>query len=263
MLRVLSLSLLTIASLGLLAACGSDPTPTPSPTPTIEPSPTPTATPSGPAPTATPTPIVIDVANGQATTLVPSQDATIWAGFDTTASGSGPNLFAGNNNRGQARRALLQFDIASAIPAGATIHAVSLAMSTNKVPMTGTPEPIALHPLLSSWGEGSSDAGDSGAGIEAREDDVTWAWRKYNSLSWETEHRGGLYPPLASAKTVSDSWPSNDALVLDVQTWLDDPSTNHGWIIVGDENTPQSVRRFDSREGTTPPALTVIYVLSS
>ncbi|MDA0799646.1 MAG: DNRLRE domain-containing protein [Chloroflexi bacterium] len=265
MFRALSLSLAAVATLGVLAACSADPTPTPSPspTPTVEPTSTPTATPSGPAATATATPIVIDVPNGQAVTLAPTQDAAIWEGFNTTANGSGPNLFAGNNNRGRARRALLQFDIAGEIPAGATIHSVTLVVNTNKVPMTATIEPFALHPLLASWGEGSSNSGDSGAGIEAREDDVTWTWRKYNYLAWGVEHPGGHFPERASAKTITDTWPSTDALVLDVQTWLDDPSANHGWIIIGDENAPQTVRRFDSREGATPPALTIIYVPSS
>jgi hypothetical protein len=29
-----------------------------------------------------------------------------------------------------------------------------------------------------------------------------------------------------------------------VQSWLDNPSTNFGWLVQGDESDPMSVRRF-------------------
>lgn len=38
------------------------------------------------------------------------------------------------------------------------------------------------------------------------------------------------------------------ALAADVQMWLDDASSNWGWILLGDESVVSTARRFDSRE---------------
>ncbi|HYQ72896.1 MAG TPA: multicopper oxidase domain-containing protein, partial [Gammaproteobacteria bacterium] len=50
----------------------------------------------------------------------------------------------------------------------------------------------------------------------------------------------------------------NSALVTDVQTWLDSPAGNHGWAIISNETlTDSTSRRFDSRESSPQPALTI------
>jgi hypothetical protein len=33
-----------------------------------------------------------------------------------------------------------------------------------------------------------------------------------------------------------------------VQAWLDDPTANFGWTVIGNEQTPQQVRRFEAKE---------------
>ncbi len=44
-------------------------------------------------------------------------------------------------------------------------------------------------------------------------------------------------------------WASTPAMVADVQGWLDEPATNFGWVIVGDESaTAPTAKRFDTRE---------------
>jgi hypothetical protein len=50
-------------------------------------------------------------------------------------------------------------------------------------------------------------------------------------------------------------------MVEDVQGWLDTPSSNFGWILIGPEDS-QSAKRFDSRENAnmqSRPMLTVQY----
>ncbi len=49
----------------------------------------------------------------------------------------------------------------------------------------------------------------------------------------------------------------------DVQTWLDSPATNFGWIVIGKEQALTTAKRFGSREGTPVlrPSLTVTYCL--
>jgi hypothetical protein len=41
---------------------------------------------------------------------------------------------------------------------------------------------------------------------------------------------------------------SSSTLVDDVQSMLDNPSSNYGWMVIGEEGTSQSVKRFDTRE---------------
>jgi hypothetical protein len=247
------LGAIAVVALALgLAACGGEATPTapaaPTATlvPTVTPTPVPTPTPAGPV-------------GSQAVTLLPSQDATIWGAAGSTASGAGPNLFVGTNNQGQPRRALLRFDIAGQLPAGATVVSVALEISTNKSSSAVTGEEFALHRVLASWGEGSSDAGDKGSGTKAATGDVTWIWREFETLAWGAEHPGGDFADAASAMTTSGAWASSTALVGDVQRWLDDATSNHGWIVMGGEESNQTVRRVDSREGADPPTLTITY----
>ena len=53
-----------------------------------------------------------------------------------------------------------------------------------------------------------------------------------------------------------------NGMVADVQQWLDNPSGNFGWILVGNETAPHLTKRFDSREDTvltSRPKLTIVY----
>ena len=51
-------------------------------------------------------------------------------------------------------------------------------------------------------------------------------------------------------------------MVVDIQAWLDDPAINFGWVLIGDEATFPSTRRFDSREGVARPSLLVDFTPS-
>ena len=58
--------------------------------------------------------------------LSPSKDNTLYQTSAHIASnGSGQHLFAGNTGTGSAKRALLAFDVAGGIPAGATVTGVT------------------------------------------------------------------------------------------------------------------------------------------
>ena len=63
----------------------------------------------------------------------------------------------------------------------------------------------------------------------------------------------------------SYTWNSTPELVADVQSWLDSPSTNYGWILIGNENESSTAKRFDSKENAIEsdrPLLKVIYTPS-
>lgn len=82
---------------------------------------------------------------------------------------------------------------------------------------------------------------------------------------WQTA--GGDFSGTTSATTQVAgigyyTWGSTSQMVADVQAWLDNPSMNFGWIFVGNENQPQTAKRFDSRETTAAanrPLLTVTF----
>ena len=49
-------------------------------------------------------------------------------------------------------------------------------------------------------------------------------------------------------------------MVADVQSWLDNPASNFGWLVLGDESTIATAKRFDTRESASPPVLTIQYI---
>jgi homospermidine synthase len=62
------------------------------------------------------------------------------------------------------------------------------------------------------------------------------------------------------------TWATVPALVADVQSWIDTPAVNYGWVMVGNEATLETAKRFDSRESsdiTHHPTITVAYTLAS
>jgi hypothetical protein len=166
------------------------------------------------------------------------------------ANGSGPNLFAGRTNQAAfgKRRGLIHFDVAAVLPGTAIIDGVSLRLYQNSSnPESGV---ISLHRVLSDWGEGkSSKSGGRGAAAEA--DDATWLYTFYDHRNWTRP--GGHFVPNASATgAVRDKGfhtvQSTDKLVNDVRLWLHTPQQNFGWLLMGDEDTHGSVKRFASRE---------------
>jgi hypothetical protein len=50
--------------------------------------------------------------------------------------------------------------------------------------------------------------------------------------------------------TGSYNWGSTSGMVADVQFWLDNPSQNFGWILIGDETQIETAKRFATRENT-------------
>ena len=112
-----------------------------------------------------------------------------------------------------------------------------------------------IHKLLSNWGEGNSDAPDNeGSGAPAEPGDATWIHTFFDTAQWSAQ--GGDFVQAASATQSVDTiasytWGSTAQMVTDVQGWLDDPTNNFGWIIIGDESGGASAKRFDSRHNGT------------
>lgn len=200
----------------------------------------------------------------QTVVLAPSKDNTLYQTTNGSLSnGSGVHIFAGTTNRAERRRALIAFDLASEIPAGKQITRVVLTLFVSQT--NSGPEPMELHRVTADWGEGSSNAGESrdGIGAASRQGDATWIHTFFPDQRWTRP--GGDFDASADSTAQVDgfgnfSWGSSAAMIARVQGWLDQPSTNLGWIILGNEARSATTKRFDSREITpneTRPTLTI------
>lgn len=207
------------------------------------------------------------VASAKSIRLYPDRDATlIEHPHGDLANGAGPALFVGRTGQASnsVRRSLLHFDVAGALPSDAVIEDVSLDLHLTV--SNPAPSEISVHRVLDSWSEGpSSSAG--GGGAAAQPSDVTWLHTTFDIAHWK--RIGGHFVASASTETEvgpSDTytWYGTPQLLADVRLWLQMPDRNFGWLLLGDEGTPQSVKRFDSRETTEGgyrPVLTIDYRL--
>ncbi|MCB9858239.1 MAG: DNRLRE domain-containing protein [Phycisphaerales bacterium] len=184
------------------------------------------------------------------------------------SNGSGEHMFAGETGAGELRRAVIAFDVAGNVPAGATIISVTLTLYMSRT-IAGI-ETVTLHPLDADWGEGTSDAtGPEGAGATATIGDATWLHTTYDSAFWLNPGGDFSANPSASADVGGDgfyTWGSTPELVADVQSWLDQPAANFGWVVIGNEFALTTSKRFDSRENvevSQRPVLTINYTVTS
>jgi hypothetical protein len=206
---------------------------------------------------------VTSVARAEVVSIPSVRDNTLFQDAEgDTSNGAGPAMYAGRNNQNLTRRALLAFDLAGRIPAGSRIDSVALVLEVSSAPDL-VPRQFDLHRVLADWGEGlSSTAG--GTGAPAMPGDATWLHTFYPDLFWSNP--GGDFVSAASATlSVGDVgsylW-TGPGTTADVQMWLDEPATNFGWLLQGEETGPRTVRRFDTRESDVPsnrPTLTIFF----
>ncbi len=194
--------------------------------------------------------------------LYPFKDNTIYSEYTSNSNGAGEYIIAGTDYYPHYRRALMEFDIASSIPKFSTINSVSLNLYCSYV-YDSMGYDVELMPLMDEWGEAGSDApGMEDTGTSAMTGDATWDYAYYMSSSWMP---GGDYGAGAGYSWVTNSgtsyvW-SDTGMVNNVQTWLDNPTTNHGWLLRGDEGPAYSAKWFNSRNSPSGnwPMLTIIY----
>ena len=194
--------------------------------------------------------------------LSPVKDNTLFeSSTGSLSSGVGQNLFVGRT----IRRALLAFNVA-AIPAGATIESVTLRLNMSQT-STGD-QTVALHRVTADWGEGTSNSNvrGGGGGAPATTGDATWLHRFFNTDLWTTP--GGDFSATVSAEATvggigSYTWGPTDQMTADVQDWLDNPAGNFGWILIGNEGSNLTAKRFDSRENSIEANIPVLAVTFS
>jgi hypothetical protein len=224
--------------------------------------------------------------SGAATvTIEASRDATIFENNVNNGSGGGNGLFSGTNGaQNSPRRALIGFNVAGSVPAGALIQDVQLTLFLGQFPNVGAQptSTIGLHRVAADWSEGTTQEqippndtfGGLGQGAPAVDGDVTWNARTFSATTptpWTAA--GGDFDPTVSASTVVTRtllsgyvWGSTETLVGDVQGWIENPASNFGWMLVNaQETTPATFRAFYSHETATAalrPQLSLTYVLT-
>lgn len=197
--------------------------------------------------------------------LSASMDNTLYENpTGNLSNGSGSYFFVGRTNEtnNYLRRGLIYFDLTS-LPTNISIQSVVLQLNVSKT-ISGN-QNIELKKVLTKWGEGTSDAsGEEGIGATAAKSDATWSYAIYDSVMWNA--LGGDFENNVSAVSSVGgsgfySWGSTDEMVADVQSWVDNPENNFGWILIGNEDVAKSAKRFDSRENPNGniPKLKVTY----
>src|SRR5881394_4325533 len=208
--------------------------------------------------------IGIRLASAETININPSKDNTLYEYIPADGDLSnalGNHFFTGETAAGELRRGVIAFDIAGNVPTGSTITGVTLSMHVSRVP-NNTARTVELHRLLADWGEGTSQAsGEEGIGAPATPNDATWRHRFFDTIFWTTE--GGDFSATVSATQSVGAigmytW-SSSQMVADVQSWLNDPASNFGWLVLGDESEIATAKRFDTRESASQPVLTIQY----
>jgi len=208
--------------------------------------------------------IASDLASAATISIMPNKDNTLYE-FDPDdgdhSNGAGFHFFAGETAMSELRRGVLAFDIAGSIPHGSIITSVTLSMNMSRT-ISETPRIVELHKLLADWGEGTSHApGEEGDGAPATTNDATWRHRFFDTIFWAMQ--GGDFSATVSAsQSVGPVGPytwNSAQMVADVQSWVNNPASNFGWLVLGDESAAGTTKRFDTRESASPPVLTIEY----
>ncbi len=200
-------------------------------------------------------------------TINPIKDNTIYqAAGGGISNGMGDYIFTGVTRTGIKHRALLTFNVAASVPAGAQITDATLYLTMSR--WAGGFPAAYLHAVTRDWGEGTSNAsGEEGRGTTASAGDATWtkAFHGTPGVLWTTA--GGDFLPGIDAQMevdgVSTVYQFNTPeLISRVQSWRANPASNFGWIITGMEEFPITSIRFNSRQNpdvASRPRLKITY----
>jgi hypothetical protein len=213
---------------------------------------------------------------GDSITLIPSADTTIMEVSPSNNNGGLAWFTTGGNHYAVRSRGLLKFDIAGNIPAHSQITSASLDLTVTKTPGDGYAVGyFDLHRLLRNWGEGNKSTGNApGQGLPASTNEATWLSPLAYTTSWSSPGGGPtndyaakvtasqiVFDEIQSPYVFPDPSADPAPTVADIQTWLDTPATNFGWIFICEsEDVANTTRRFASREDPYfPPLLSITF----
>ena len=207
---------------------------------------------------------ITDIAGGSSTSsnavvmVIDPRDqlVSLRPSIDTSIHSQGINpqgtatILAGTRRLGAVDRGLLRFDLSS-IPTNAVLESASLSLRPVKAPRNFAGSAFGLHRVVRAWGA-----------------EATWANRSADAV-WGAP--GGLVEVDYTSNRVAGAFVpdrgdyvfgSTNELFADLSAWIVDPATNHGWILITDqEHVGSTALHFGSSESTTPPELRIRYSL--
>ncbi len=181
------------------------------------------------------------------------------------SGGASPYIYVGLEHYSLTKmRGLVDFNVAGSIPAGSTINSVTLTVTIELTNSTTFVTPtVQLHDVLSNWGQGTgTPTAYMPPFSPTTTNDATWTNTFYPTQNWKTP--GGDFSSTVSGSAVfgadytNSTFNSTSQMVADVQSWLNNPSTNFGWLMLGDE-TQNSGKMIGSMHSSSPPTLTIDY----
>lgn len=185
----------------------------------------------------------------------------------STANGQGSLLVVGHSAEADdnGRRFMVKFDLTEDLPEGAVITSAQLQLTAQSRDGS-VAQTLDLHRVTSSWEEGPANSDtNSDDGVAATAGDVTWLHRSFDTSEW-VEEGGDFVSTVSSSVEVDETglyvWDSNDAMVADVQLWVDNDASNHGWILIANTVQAGILHRFASGEASDAderPELVVTY----
>ncbi|MDA7915733.1 spondin domain-containing protein [Verrucomicrobia bacterium] len=200
-------------------------------------------------------------------TIPASADTSLFEDKPTFNLGNLDDLPAGTTKNGFKGRMLIQFQPDLAIPPGSIVTSASLILHVEKDPKSPQPSVFELRRILIDWEEGIQ-SGPQGATADNGE--PSWSHRSAPSTTWSspggsigTDFSNDISGTFAMSGIGNYSFPDNSQLVADVQNFLDNPTSNFGWVIMTQsEEIPSTSRRITTREGSADvPSLIVTYTL--
>lgn len=206
--------------------------------------------------------------------LTSSADTTLIEVAPNNNHGAQPFFNSGTTQNGTKNRALLRFDLGS-LPTNTVILSASVLLTVVGLPAEPAVfAPFALHRMLHNWNEGTNLAIiNIGQGLPAKLGDATWNYSHFNTNSWTAPGclSGTDFFPFESGSqfiydlgTTYTHGPTAE-LATDVQGWIQDPTSNFGWMyLCGEEGAIFTAKRFGSRENSNPdfrPQLILNYLI--
>lgn len=193
--------------------------------------------------------------------LISSADASLMEVSPGNSNGGEAYTLSGRTQNGAHARALYRFDF-SRLPTNAIVSSAVLQLDCTRRSGEGmcvADVAFGLHRVLRAWGEGTNVATiNPGQGSPASPGDATWssAFNPTNAWSAPGGQAGVDFSPVESSfqfiTTPAASpylFESTPELVDDVQTWVNQPQLNLGWVLIANpEDTYCTARRFNSRE---------------
>ncbi|MGE8001783.1 DNRLRE domain-containing protein [Lysinibacillus sp. NPDC093190] len=198
-------------------------------------------------------PITIDPTIVRLQTSANMEDTTIRSASPTQTGGNDFELGVGTAVGGNTVRSLLKFDL-SAVPSSTSIISADLNLwlsSTNN----NSPIDISIHKLTSPW----------------EENQASWTYAKtIPYTAWKIAGGDFLNDKLRTVKgigvppnSIADAKVNWKVPLEAVQGWVNNPSTNYGFMLKSDSESTQIYKKFASSEQSTlnkyKPQLVVTY----